>query len=86
MTGKTQTDYDEEKIRTIVIERLIQTGWRDRIRDSCFLAYEKRANSNTTVDDIVKDVLPIAKASVPFTVKSELLEHVKLLNNRRDRK
>ncbi len=82
MGGKTQSDYDEERIRTVVIERLIQTGWRDRIRDSCFLAFEKR----TTVDDIVNEVLPMAKASVPATVKSELLEHVKLLSNRKERK
>jgi hypothetical protein len=86
MGGKTQSDYDEEKIRTMVVERLIQTGWRDRIRDSCFLAFEKRKGINTTVDDIIQDVIPIAKASVPFIVKSELLEHVKLLNNRKDRK
>ncbi len=86
MGGKTQHDYDEEKIRALIVERLIQTGWRDRIRDSCFLAFEKRGGSNTSVDEIVNEVLPLAKATVPATVKSELLEHVRLLSNRKDRK
>ena len=86
MGGKTQGDYDEERIRALIVERLIQTGWRDRIRDACFLAFDKRAGVNTTVDDIVNEVLPLAKGTVPATVKSELLEHVRLLSNRKDRK
>ena len=86
MGSKVSGDYDEERIRALVVERLIQTGWRDRIRDSCFLAYEKRAGVNTSVDDIVNEMLPLAKGTVPATVKSELLEHVRLVNNRKDRK
>ena len=85
-TNKSQTDLDEERLRAMVVERLIQTGWRDRVRDSCFLAYEKRNGINTSVDDIFNEVLPLAKGTVPPTVKSELLEHVRLLTDRKDRK
>jgi hypothetical protein len=86
MGGKTQSDYDEERVRALIVERLIQTGWRDRIRNSCFLVFEKRGGVNTTVDDIVSEVLPLAKGTVPSAVKSELLEHVRLLSNRNQRK
>ncbi|KAF8937419.1 transcription factor e(y)2-domain-containing protein [Dissophora ornata] len=55
--------------------RLIESGWRDDLK-----AYTKdkiQSRENTmSVDEIIKEVSPHARASIPDKVKTELLTQI----------
>ncbi|KAF8944795.1 hypothetical protein BGZ47_003689 [Haplosporangium gracile] len=64
-----------DQLVELLKSRLIESGWRDDLK-----AYTKeRINSKDSaqsVDEIIKDVSPHARATVPDKVKTELLAQI----------
>lgn len=69
-----QGDYDRYKI--LLRRRLQESGWCDQVR---LQAREiiKLKGSHITVDQLLEDLLPQGRASVPSSIKKELLLKVK---------
>lgn len=67
-------DYDRYKI--LLKRRLQESGWCDQIR---LQARElvKQKGVNCTQDQLLEELLPLGRASVPAAIKKELLIKVK---------
>ncbi|KAI1312214.1 hypothetical protein EDD11_003199 [Mortierella claussenii] len=55
--------------------RLIESGWRDELKAHTKEKIQSRETS-MSVDEIIKEVSPHARASIPDKVKTELLAQI----------
>ncbi|KAF9101363.1 Transcription and mRNA export factor eny2 [Mortierella sp. GBA35] len=55
--------------------RLIESGWRDDLKAHTREIIQAKEN-NLSVDEIIKEVSPHARATVPDKVKTELLAQI----------
>ena len=72
----------EEKLKHAVMQRLVQTGWRDKVKDHCFSVLSSKRGRQVSVEQLISEVTPFARSCVPAAVKSELLETVRETFNR----
>ncbi|KMT09092.1 hypothetical protein BVRB_6g132000 [Beta vulgaris subsp. vulgaris] len=57
-------------------ERLIECGWKDEMKAICRAFIKKKGRNNVTVDDLVHLITPKGRATVPDSVKAELLQQI----------
>ncbi|CAD7089203.1 unnamed protein product [Hermetia illucens] len=67
---------DRSKLKDLLRSRLIECGWRDEVRLLCHNTIKEKG-FNLTVEQIVQDVTPKARARVPDSLKKELLMKIK---------
>lgn len=64
-------------VTELVQTRLIESGWTDQVKLACRNAIlEKR---NPTVDELITEITPKARAMVPDAVKRELLRELEII-------
>ncbi|OAY66813.1 transcription and mRNA export factor SUS1-like [Ananas comosus] len=68
---------EKEKLMELLRERLIECGWRDEMKALCRAYARKKGRKNVTVDDLVQVITPEGRASVPDSVKAELLQRIR---------
>ncbi|KAK3040844.1 hypothetical protein RJ639_029188 [Escallonia herrerae] len=68
---------EKEKLKELLRERLIECGWRDEMKTLCRAFTRKKGRENVTVDDLVHVITPKGRASVPDSVKAELLQRIR---------
>ncbi|KAL5760180.1 hypothetical protein ACOSP7_018684 [Xanthoceras sorbifolium] len=68
---------EKERLKELLRERLIECGWRDEMKALCRAYTRKKGRSNVTVDDLVHVITPKGRASVPDSVKAELLQRIR---------
>ncbi|KAL5717594.1 Transcription and mRNA export factor eny2 [Ranunculus cassubicifolius] len=68
---------EKERLKELLRERLIECGWRDEMKTLCRAHTRKRGRNSVTVDDLVHAITPKGRASVPDSVKAELLQRIR---------
>ncbi|XP_048319219.1 transcription and mRNA export factor ENY2 [Ziziphus jujuba] len=68
---------EKERLKELLRERLIECGWRDEMKALCRAFAKKKGRDNVTVDDLVQVITPKGRASVPDSVKAELLQRIR---------
>lgn len=68
---------EKERLKELLRERLIECGWRDEMKALCRAFARKKGRNNVTVDDLVQVITPKGRASVPDSVKAELLQRIR---------
>ncbi|XP_020248432.1 transcription and mRNA export factor SUS1 [Asparagus officinalis] len=68
---------EKEKLMELLRERLIECGWRDEMKALCRAYARKKGRNNVTVDDLIDVITPKGRASVPDSVKAELLQRIR---------
>lgn len=68
---------EKEKLMELLRERLIECGWRDEMKALCRTYARKKGRNNVTVDDLIHVITPKGRASVPDSVKAELLQRIR---------
>ncbi|XP_043723354.1 transcription and mRNA export factor ENY2 [Telopea speciosissima] len=68
---------EKERLKELLRERLIECGWRDEMKTLCRAFTRKKGRNNVTVDDLVHVITPKGRASVPDSVKAELLQRIR---------
>eukprot|EP00249_Psilotum_nudum_P018405 c26787_g2_i1 orf=687-1022(-) len=68
---------EKEKLKELLRERLIECGWKDEMKALCRSFTRKRGRNNVTMDEIVRSITPKGRASVPDSVKAELLQRIR---------
>ncbi|KAI4387914.1 hypothetical protein MLD38_000300 [Melastoma candidum] len=58
-------------------ERLIECGWKDEMKSLCRAYVKKKGRNNVTLDDLIYVITPKGRASVPDSVKAELLQRIR---------
>lgn len=67
---------EAQRLKELVRRRLEESGWHDAIRKNLADAIRRRGVENVTVDDLVEEVTPKARQSVPESVKRELMNQL----------
>ncbi|KAL4366969.1 hypothetical protein GQ457_05G011230 [Hibiscus cannabinus] len=68
---------EKERLMELLRERLIDCGWKDEMKALCRAYIKKKGRNNVTVDDLVHLITPKGRASVPDSVKAELLQRIR---------
>ncbi|KAG8054179.1 hypothetical protein GUJ93_ZPchr0001g30856 [Zizania palustris] len=68
---------EKEKLMELLRERLVECGWRDEMKALCRAYARNKGRNNVTVDDLIHVITPKGRASVPDSVKAELLQRIR---------
>ncbi|KAL6325693.1 hypothetical protein AAG906_023538 [Vitis piasezkii] len=68
---------EKERLMELLRERLIECGWKDEMKALCRAFVKKKGRNNVTVDDLVHVIMPKGRASIPDSVKAELLQRIR---------
>jgi len=68
---------EKEKLKEHLRQRLIECGWRDQLKLSAKDLIKERGLENFKLEDLVRDITPSARSTVPDSVKRELLVKIK---------
>ena len=71
------------RLRIILREQLIKSGWRDSVRSECRRVVQEQGLDNVSVDEIIKQVTPIARSELgdkPFG-RTSTNSHVSILSD-----
>ena len=68
---------EKEKLKEALRERLIECGWKDDLKQYAKEIVKERGVDNVTVDDLISELTPHARKTVPDEVKKELLERIR---------
>eukprot|EP00794_Sanderia_malayensis_P018631 gene18631-20513_t len=68
---------EKERLQEMLRLKLIECGWRDELKSYCRSIVQQKGIDNVTVDDLVEDITPKARAMVPDDVKKELFQRIK---------
>ena len=68
---------EHERLAALLRDKLVQCGWRDDLKLRCLDVVRQRGRENVTLEDLARAIGPAGRASVPDSVKAELLTAVK---------
>ncbi|KAG6412654.1 hypothetical protein SASPL_125337 [Salvia splendens] len=68
---------EKERLIELVRQRLVECGWKDEMRTLCRAFVKTNGRDNVTVDDLVRAITPKGRASIPDSVKAELLQEIR---------
>merc|ERR1711973_581451 len=60
---------EKERLQELLRVRLIECGWRDEVKDHARLIVKEKGVDNVTVDDLIAELTPRGRSSVPDEVK-----------------
>ena len=69
---------EKEKLQEMLRARLVECGWRDDLKDYAREIVKEKGVDNVTVDELVTDLTPRARSTVPDEVKKELLDYIRV--------
>ncbi|XP_019153434.1 PREDICTED: transcription and mRNA export factor SUS1 [Ipomoea nil] len=68
---------EKERLMELLRERLIECGWKDEMLALCRAFIKKKGRNNATLDDLIQVITPKGRASIPDSVKAELLQRIR---------
>lgn len=68
---------EKERLKELLRTRLIECGWQDQLKGHCKEIVKERGLEHVKVDDLVKEITPKGRSSVPDSVKRELLQRIR---------
>lgn len=68
---------EKERLQEMLRVRLVECGWRDELKEYARDIVKEKGVDNVTVDDLVAELTPQARSSVPDEVKKELLDYIR---------
>jgi len=68
---------EREKLKELLRFKLVECGWRDQLKQNCKEIVRKRGLENVTVDELVAEITPQGRQTVPDAVKKELLQRIR---------
>ena len=68
---------EKEKLKDLLRTRLVECGWREDLKAHCKEVIKSKGLNHITVEELVKEITPRGRATVPDTVKAELLNRIR---------
>ncbi|KAK4754849.1 hypothetical protein SAY87_008606 [Trapa incisa] len=68
---------EKDRLMELLRERLVECGWKDEMKSLCRQYIKKKGRNNVTVDDLVHAITPKGRASIPDSIKAELLQRIR---------
>ncbi|VDO06752.1 unnamed protein product [Rodentolepis nana] len=70
---------EREKIRELIAQQLVDTGWYDQMKATCRKHIRNKGVDNVNVDEVVNDLETMAESTVPEEVKNSVTDYIKNL-------
>ncbi len=64
-------------MKALLREKLVECGWRDQLKAHCKEVIKNKGLEKITVEDLVAEITPRGRATVPDAVKAELLQKIR---------
>jgi len=55
----------------------VECGWRDELKEYCKEVIRSKGLEKITVDELVEEITPRGRATVPDNIKTELLQRIR---------
>uniref|UniRef100_K3W6G0 Transcription and mRNA export factor ENY2 n=1 Tax=Globisporangium ultimum (strain ATCC 200006 / CBS 805.95 / DAOM BR144) TaxID=431595 RepID=K3W6G0_GLOUD len=68
---------EKERLKELLRHKLIECGWRDEMKQHCKEVIRNKGIDQVTVEDLVEEITPRGRVSVPESVKTDILEKIK---------
>lgn len=68
---------ERDRLKELLRTRLIECGWKDQLKAYCKEIIREKGVENVSVDDLIAEVTPRGRATVPDIIKRELLHQIK---------
>mmetsp|Transcript_6367 Transcript_6367/g.26771 ORF Transcript_6367/g.26771 Transcript_6367/m.26771 type:complete len:103 (-) Transcript_6367:169-477(-) len=68
---------EKERLKELLRQRLLDSGWRDQLKEYCKEVIRSKGLEKITVDELVAEITPRGRATVPDEVKTELLQNIR---------
>jgi enhancer of yellow 2 transcription factor len=68
---------EKDKLKEMIRDRLVQCGWRDELKEFCKEVIRRKGLEKVTVEELVAEITPQGRATVPEDIKSELLKRIR---------
>lgn len=77
--AKLASSGELDRLKQMVEERLQATGWEDELRKRCKEAIRQRGFEHISLDALVEELTPMARATVPQQVRMEVMDRIRQL-------
>ncbi|CAD7953797.1 unnamed protein product [Amoebophrya sp. A120] len=68
---------ESKRLRDYIAERLVQSGWRDDLKSYAVEYIKTKGAEKISVEDIVAEIAPRGRATVPDSLKADVLQKVR---------
>jgi enhancer of yellow 2 transcription factor len=68
---------EKDRLKDMLRDRLVQCGWRDELKEHCKDLIRKKGLEKVTVEELVAEITPHGRSTVPEDVKAELLKRIR---------
>mmetsp|Transcript_6686 Transcript_6686/g.25793 ORF Transcript_6686/g.25793 Transcript_6686/m.25793 type:complete len:110 (+) Transcript_6686:172-501(+) len=68
---------EKDRLKEMLREKLVECGWRDELKEYCKEVIRSKGLEKITVDELVEEITPRGRATVPDNIKTELLQRIR---------
>lgn len=68
---------EKDKLKELLRNKLIECGWRDELKAYCKDVIKNKGLEKITVEELVAEITPRGRATVPDAIKAELLQRIR---------
>uniref|UniRef100_A0A7S2WUF1 Transcription and mRNA export factor ENY2 n=1 Tax=Rhizochromulina marina TaxID=1034831 RepID=A0A7S2WUF1_9STRA len=68
---------EKERLKEMLRSKLVECGWRDDLREHCKDVIRKKGLDRITVDELVAEITPHGRDTVPDKIKADLLQRIR---------
>mmetsp|Transcript_22679 Transcript_22679/g.29669 ORF Transcript_22679/g.29669 Transcript_22679/m.29669 type:complete len:103 (+) Transcript_22679:168-476(+) len=68
---------EKDRLKELLRQRLVQCGWRDELKEYCKEIIKNKGLEKITVDELIAEITPRGRATVPDDIKTELLQRIR---------
>mmetsp|Transcript_32209 Transcript_32209/g.77889 ORF Transcript_32209/g.77889 Transcript_32209/m.77889 type:complete len:138 (-) Transcript_32209:168-581(-) len=74
---KLEESGEKERLKELLRKKLIERGWRDELKEYCKEVIKSKGLEQISVEDLVSEITPRGRATIPDDIKAELLERIR---------
>lgn len=68
---------ERDRLKELLRTRLVECGWRDEMKACCKDIIKDKGVENVSIDELIAEITPKGRATVPDIIKRELLHEIK---------
>ncbi|CAD7945627.1 unnamed protein product [Amoebophrya sp. A25] len=68
---------ENQKLKAYIADRLVQSGWRDDLKSYAIEYIKTKGSEKTSIEDIVAEIAPRGRATVPDSLRADVLQKVR---------
>mmetsp|Transcript_26494 Transcript_26494/g.26740 ORF Transcript_26494/g.26740 Transcript_26494/m.26740 type:complete len:102 (+) Transcript_26494:95-400(+) len=68
---------EKDRLKDTLRERLLACGWREEMKEFCKEVIRRKGLEKVTVEELVAEITPKGRATIPEEIKGELLQKIR---------